>query len=81
MNQTGSDWISFVEACKILGVSRNTVKKLIRKGTLPAYTIEGITGYKLKRHDVEALLRPVVVDSPKKQTRGGKTTRSASRGR
>lgn len=81
MNQAGSDWISFVEACKILGVSRNTVKKLIREGALPAYTIQGIAGYRLKRHDVEALLQPVVVNTPKKPKRSQKTSRGKSSSR
>lgn len=81
MNEIGADWISVVEACKILGVSRNTLKKLIREGTLPAYTIQGIAGYKVKRHDVEALLQPVVVDTPKQQKRGVKTPHSKSKSR
>ena len=81
MNQTGSDWISVVAACKILGVSRNTLKKLIREGTLPAYTIQGIAGYKIKRHDVEALLQPVAVETSKKQKRSERITRSKSRAR
>ncbi|MBI5848516.1 MAG: helix-turn-helix domain-containing protein [Nitrospirae bacterium] len=81
MNQAGSDWISVVEACKILGVARNTLKKLIREGTLPAYTIQGVAGYRLKRQDVEALLQPVVVHTPKKQKRNRKTSRGKSSSR
>lgn len=63
----GSHWISLAEAQSILGISRNTLKKLIREGTLPAYTIEGVVGYKVKRSDVEALIKPVVVERPKKK--------------
>ena len=81
MSPAGADWISAAEACKILGVSRNTLKKLIREGTLPAYTIQGVAGYRVKRGDVQALVQPVVADSPKKVNRIGKTARSASRSR
>lgn len=56
-----------VEACQILGVSRNTVKKLIREGALPAYTIQGVTGYRLRRHEVQALIHTVDVETPKKK--------------
>lgn len=67
MSQAGTEWISVTEASKVLGVARNTLKKLIREGTLPAYTVQGVRGFRLKRPDVEALLRPVVVASPRKQ--------------
>ncbi len=61
------DWIPLAEAQTILGVSRNTLKKLIRNGTLPAFTVAGVVGYKVKRSDVEALIKPVVVERPKKK--------------
>jgi len=42
-----------------------------------AYTIQSVAGYKIKRHDAEALLQPVVVDASKQQKRGRKTTRKS----
>ena len=56
-----ADWLNMEEACAILGISRNTLKKLIREGDVPAYTVAGVVGYKLKREDVEALIKPVPV--------------------
>ena len=55
------------EAQEILGITRNTLRRLIREGILPAYTIEGVVGYKLKRSDVESLIKPVAVQSSKKK--------------
>ncbi len=60
-----------VDACEILAVSRNTLKKLIREGTLPAFTIRGVAGYRLRRHEVQALMRRVLIASlRKKKARG-----------
>ncbi len=62
-----SGWITLKEACDILGISPNTVRKLIRTGVLPAYEIKGVKGFQLKRADVEALITPVKVKSEKKK--------------
>jgi excisionase family DNA binding protein len=53
-------WIGMSEALAILGISRNTLKGLIQAGKLPAYTIEGVVGYRFKRHEVEALIKPII---------------------
>ncbi len=63
-----SGWLSVEDACSILGISRNTLKKLIREGNVPAYTIAGVVGYKLKREDVEALIKPVSIQKPPKES-------------
>ncbi|MBI3913127.1 MAG: helix-turn-helix domain-containing protein [Chloroflexi bacterium] len=47
------------DVCQILGATRNTIKKLIRDGILPAYAIDGIVGYRFKRAEVESLIKPV----------------------
>ena len=39
-----NDWIGMAEAKEILGLSHNTVTKLIRQGVLPAYQVPGVRG-------------------------------------
>jgi excisionase family DNA binding protein len=79
MSKDVHDWISITEACKHLGISRNTLKKLVREGIVPAYRIQGVIGYRLKRNEVEALVRPVVVVAQKKLNSSSRTTRSTTR--
>lgn len=67
MGQNQSDWVTLAEACEMLGVARNTLKKLIREGRVNAYTVDGVVGYKLKRQDVQALIKPVPVSTPKQK--------------
>lgn len=67
MGQNQSDWVTLAEACEMLGVARNTLKKLIREGRVNAYTVDGVVGYKLKRQDVQALIKPVLVSTPKQK--------------
>lgn len=54
-----SDWIGVTEAKEILGISVNTVKKLIREGILPAYEVPGVRGPRFHREDVEKLIRRI----------------------
>ena len=65
------NWVSPKEAREILGVTRNTLKGLVRKGILPAYTVEGVVGFRFKRLEVEALIKPVVPEAApaKKETK------------
>lgn len=67
MGQNQSDWVTLAEACEMLGVARNTLKKLIREGRVNAYTVDGVVGYKLKRQDVQALIKPVPVSTTKQK--------------
>lgn len=60
-------WIGMKDALAILGISRNTLKSLIQTGKLPAYTVEGVVGYRFKRHEVEALIKPVVPKGAKEK--------------
>jgi excisionase family DNA binding protein len=62
-----SKWVGQKEARDILGVARNTLKRLMREGILPAYQIEGVVGYRFKRDEVEALIRRVVPGVPPKK--------------
>ncbi len=60
-----ADWIGMSEACEILGLSNNTVKKLVRKGILPAYQITGVRGLQFHPEDVEKLVQRVEPDESK----------------
>lgn len=51
--------ISIQDAAKILGVSVDTVRRRISDGTLPAARIENSRLLRVRRADVEAMLRPV----------------------
>jgi len=62
-----SEWITMKEACDLLGVASNTIRRLILNGVLPAYEIKGVRGYQIKRADVEALITPVKVKPEKKK--------------
>lgn len=54
-----ADWIGMAEACEILTLSSNSVRKLIRQGILPAYEVPGIRGPRFRREDVEKLIRRI----------------------
>lgn len=54
-----TDWIGMAEAKQILGLSHNTVKKLIQQGILPAYEVPGVRGPRFHREDVEQLIRRI----------------------
>jgi excisionase family DNA binding protein len=73
-----SDWVSPKETREILGVTRNTLKGLVRKGILPAYTIEGVVGIRFKRPEVEALIKRVEPEQAKVK-KPAKPKRSATR--
>lgn len=64
--ETKGAWISLKDACDLLGLAPNTVRKLVRTGVLPAYEVRGVRGFQLKRVDVEALITPVKVEKKKK---------------
>lgn len=58
------DRLSLDAVAEILSVSRKTVRRLVAAGQLPA---ERITPQliRVRRHDVDALGRPVQIASPK----------------
>jgi excisionase family DNA binding protein len=62
-----NEWISMKETSELLGLTPNTVRRLIRDGVLPAYEIKGVRGYQIKRTDVEGLITPVKVKPAKKK--------------
>lgn len=70
-----SDWIGMAEAKEILGLSHNTVKKLIRQGALPAYEVPGIRGPRFHRADVEKIIRRIEPTEEKPAAKSRKKTR------
>lgn len=54
--RNGSDLISLQEACKFLGVHRNTLYKLIQEGEVPAFRM--VTGgrWKFRKKELEQWL-------------------------
>jgi excisionase family DNA binding protein len=52
-------WLSLSEAADELGVSRATLYRWQREGRLPLYELESGGGRRIKRNDLDALLRPV----------------------
>ncbi|MBI5029470.1 MAG: helix-turn-helix domain-containing protein [Chloroflexi bacterium] len=61
------EWLSLKEACKILRLAPNTVRKLIRTGDLRAYEIKGVRGPRFKKEDLEGLITPIQPQSPKEK--------------
>ncbi|MBM7518247.1 helix-turn-helix domain-containing protein [Nocardioides nitrophenolicus] len=51
--------ISLQEAADYLGVSASTVRRYVGLGTLPAYRIAGSKLIRVKRTDVEGLLKRI----------------------
>ena len=54
-----SGYVTQTEAARILGVSKPTVYRMMNDGTLPYVKVEGVNKRKLKRSDVERLLKPI----------------------
>jgi excisionase family DNA binding protein len=54
-----TDWLKVQEACDLLGISPNTLRRLVREGRLQAYVISAVRGYQFRRQDVEKLIIPV----------------------
>jgi excisionase family DNA binding protein len=69
-----AEWLSLKDACEILGLNPNTVRKLIRTGVLPAYEIKGVRGPRFKKEDFEGLITRIQPQSLK--DKGSKTRKS-----
>ncbi len=76
-----SRWVSLDEASRILGIAPNTVRRLVERGSLPAFKIEGVAGYRFQREELEALIHPVVIKPEKEQEHKKQSRQSASRSR
>lgn len=49
-------WFNVKEAAKYIGLSRDTLYKLMDYGTLPFYVLKGVRKRRLKKEDLDALL-------------------------
>jgi excisionase family DNA binding protein len=52
-------WLKTGEAAQILGISKNTLKRLVREGYLKAYRIKGVAGFQFRKKDVLGLIEKV----------------------
>jgi excisionase family DNA binding protein len=58
------DYLSMQEAMRLLGISRQTIWRLVRDGKLQTYQLETNRRVKLVKHsDVEALMRPRPIEA------------------
>ncbi len=57
--QAGGLWLQTGDAAALIGVSNNTLLKLVKEGYIKAYRIKGVRGLRFKRRDVEALVEEV----------------------
>lgn len=58
---TLSDWLSQQDAASYLGVTDRTIRNYISRGELPAHRVRGSRLVRVRRRDVDALLRPIPV--------------------
>lgn len=64
-NQTeGQNWFTPAEAAKYLRVSRQTIYNYMQGGILPYYELASGGGRRLRRSDLDALLKPVGNEPP-----------------
>ena len=61
--KTEKRWLNVKEAAAYLGVSRQTLYKLLAAGKLRYFEIDGVQGKKLQQKDLDALFREI---SPKR---------------
>lgn len=58
-------YLSVRQAADLLSVSTRTIRRYIEQQLLPAYRIADQPTIRIKREDVEALLKPIVSENPK----------------
>ena len=59
--RSASEYMSVTEAAERLEVSRDTIRRRISDGTIPAYRIAG-QAIRLRRAELDALVRLISVD-------------------
>ena len=53
------EWLKTGQAADILGISKNTLKRLVKEGYIKAYRVRGVRGWQFKLEDVLSLLQEV----------------------
>lgn len=64
MNAHIDGWLTVEEAADRLRVSTATVRRWIRHGKLTKHTVAGLQSVRIRRSEVDALIRPVLDDEP-----------------
>lgn len=54
-----AEWLKPSEAAELIGVSVNTLKRLVKEGYVKAYRVEGVRGIQFRKGDVLELLKEV----------------------
>lgn len=54
-----STWVGQHEAAEYLGVSERTIRNYIARGDLPGHRVKGSRLVRIRRADLDALLRPI----------------------
>lgn len=57
--QRSSVWVDQQEAAHYLGVSERTIRNYIARGDLPGHRVKGSRLVRIRRADLDALLRPI----------------------
>ena len=60
----GQSWFTPAEAAKYLRVSRQTIYNYMESGLLPYYELASGGGRRIRRSDLDGLLRPATKESP-----------------
>lgn len=58
-NKQPRDWLNVKEAAEYLGVSRQTIYRLIQQGRLGYFEVEGVLGKRIRKMDLDALIKEV----------------------
>jgi excisionase family DNA binding protein len=53
------DWMNVKEAAGYLGVSRQTIYRLIQSGKLSYFEVQGVRGKRIRKGDLDALIKEV----------------------
>lgn len=53
---TDRTWLSVVDACEYLGISKPTLYKYMKDERLPYYVLAGTSQRRIKKEDLDALL-------------------------
>lgn len=59
MHRAERSWLSMAEAAEYLGVTDRTIRNYISRGELPGHRPRGSRLVRVRREDLDALMRPV----------------------